>query len=262
MEMSRRKFIVNSIIATFAANHATAYAANPVINNRTLNGKMTVAFLLYPGITPLDLIGPATVLDNGSFNVEYVWKNMSPVESEIKSVKLYPTCVFDDLKKPDIICVPGTGNPFNIICDVSVLQWLYTAGRHARYVTSVCTGSIILAAAGLMDGYRAATHWSMEGQLKEMGALPVKDRVVIDRNRITGGGVTAGIDFGLTLLALLKSEEEAKLSQLLMQYDPHPPYRAGTPETAGPDITRKATKLIFDNIKKNKPNYQKCLNSL
>ncbi len=133
--------------------------------------------------------------------------------------------------------------------DEGLLDFLAEIGPHARYVTSVCMGSLILGMAGLLDGYRAATHWAFYDALKAMGVEAVHTRVVADRNRFTGGGITAGIDFGLALLAELKGEQAAQVTQLVMEYDPKPPFHAGTPDAAGPAITEAVLAIMGASIR-------------
>ncbi|CDL84181.1 DJ-1/PfpI family protein [Xenorhabdus szentirmaii] len=226
--------------------------------NKNTNSK-TIAFFLFPELTPLDLVGPATVLEDRGFNVEYVWHNREKINTEINSFKFYPSITFDELEYVDILCVPGALDPFSIMRDEKAMRWLNKVGKNAEYVTSVCTGSIILAAAGLMNGYKAATHWLMGEYLTEFGAIPVHERVVIDRNRITGGGITAGIEFGLQLLSILRSEDEAKTMQLIMHYDPQPPFNAGTPNTAGDKITKMATDETYQLLAQKTPDYQQSI---
>ena len=132
--------------------------------------------------------------------------------------------------------------------DQDVLAFLADKGKTARFVTSVCTGSLILGAAGLLDGYKATSHWVTRDVLKELGAVPTKGRVVVDRNRITGGGVTAGIDFGLQIAALLRSPDYARAIQLYLEYDPAPPYQAGSPEKA-PRVVRQFLDDMFAGMR-------------
>ena len=198
--------------------------------------KPEVAMLLYPGVTLLDLIGPQSVLAP-SCNVHVVWKNTHLLETD-SGIVMKATSTFEECPEDlDVLFVPG--GEFGIMRDEEVLRFLADRGSRARYVTSVCGGSIVLGAAGLLQGYQATSHWSARDKLPLFGAMPVAARVVRDRNRISGGGVTAGIDFGLVLLAELLGEDVAKMSQLALEYDPAPPFEAGTPEKAGPEIMGK-----------------------
>lgn len=198
--------------------------------------KPEVGMLLYPGVTLLDLLGPQTVL-SASCNVHLVWKNTDLIESD-SGVVLKPTGTLADCPKDlDVLFVPG--GSFEIMEDDEVLRFLADRGARAQYVTSVCGGSIVLGAAGLLQGYKATSHWCARDALALFGATPVDARVVIDRNRVSGGGVTAGLDFGLVILAELLGEDIAKVTQLAMEYDPAPPFDTGTPKKAGPAIMQK-----------------------
>ena len=128
--------------------------------------------------------------------------------------------------------------------DSEVLAFLADRASRSRYVTSVCSGSLLLGAAGLLKGYKATSHWAAREALRMYGAEPVDARVVVDRNRVTGGGVTAGIDFGLVLLAKLRGDDAARLTQLAMEYDPEPPFNAGNPKVAGPDVIEQAMGMM------------------
>jgi cyclohexyl-isocyanide hydratase len=195
-----------------------------------------VAFLLFPNVTQLDLTGPAQVLSRlGNVTLDLVWKSHEPVATDA-GFAIVPTASFEEVRTADILCVPGGMGVTDVIEDAAAMAWVRRLGAEARWVTSVCTGSLILGAAGLLDGYRAATHWSWREYLALFGAEMVPERVVIDRNRVTGGGVTAGIDFGLTLMAEVRGADFARLVQLSLEYDPHPPFDAGTPEKAGPEL--------------------------
>ncbi len=146
---------------------------------------------------------------------------------------ILPTTTFDACPPLDVLCVPGGPGQVEMMQDTELLEFLQQQGKTSRYITSVCTGSLILAAAGLLQGYRAACHWAFREQLAMLGVEVGTERVVVDRNRITGGGVTAGIDFGLVLAGMLCGEPTAKMLQLLMEYNPAPPFNAGSPESAG-----------------------------
>lgn len=209
--------------------------------------------LLFPRLTLLDLAGPYEVLARipGS-EVFLLWKTRAAVVSD-RGMSILPNSTFDDCPQLDVVFVPGGPGQVALMEDEEVLRFLRKQAEHARYVTSVCTGSLVLAAAGLLDGYRAACHWMSRDLLRELGVEVSQDRCVIDRNRVTGGGITAGIDFGLRLAALLCGEAEAKRIQLLLEYDPAPPFDAGSPEGAGAEIEeavrRQATELQAERQK-------------
>ncbi|PCJ42964.1 MAG: thiamine biosynthesis protein ThiJ [SAR86 cluster bacterium] len=202
-------------------------------NPATEPNKPIIAMLVHPKMVMQDLVGPMTVFNIMGAEIHLVWKNLDSVSTDL-GISVTPTTTFEDTPQDlDVLFVPGgLGGSIDLMQDKAVLDFLSDRGETATYVTSVCTGSLLLGAAGLLKGYRATSHWYTRDHLALMGATPVNERVVQDRNRITGGGVTAGIDFGLTLAALLKSEEDAKRYQLLMEYAPAPPFNAGTPETA------------------------------
>ena len=197
-----------------------------------------MALLVHPKMVMQDLIGPLTVfhLMRGS-QIHLVWKDLQPVTTEL-GITVAPTTTFADCPKDvDVLFVPGgLDGTIALMDDAEVLAFLADRGSRAKYVTADCTGSLLLGAAGLLRGYRATSHWMVRDELRALGAIPVHERVVIDRNRITGGGVTAGIDFGLTICALMRGEAAAQNIQLVIEYAPAPPFNAGTPETAPPDI--------------------------
>lgn len=197
---------------------------------------MHIAFLLFPGMTQLDMTGPAQFLARlPDAKVDYVWKTLDPVPTDA-GFAIVPTAAFGDVQNPDILCVPGGVGVSLVMDDAEAMAWLRQTGASARWVTSVCTGSLILGAAGLLNGYRATTHWAWHHMLSKFGAVPIAARTVVDRNRITGGGVTAGIDFALTLIAEVAGENTAKMLQLGFEYDPAPPFTGGTPSTVEADI--------------------------
>lgn len=201
--------------------------------------KIVIGMVLYPGMFLQDLVGPLAVFESlMNRDIHLLWKDKSFVGNEgLKQTALIPvrpTTTFAECpEKLDVLFVPG-GVPgtLTMMEDQEVLKFLARQGATARFVTSVCTGSLVLGAAGLLKGYKATSHWATHDVLTELGAIPTKGRVVVDRNRITGGGVTAGIDFGLTLAALLRSEDYAKAIQLYLEYDPAPPFDSGAPEKA------------------------------
>ncbi|KQM91117.1 MULTISPECIES: DJ-1/PfpI family protein [Sphingomonas] len=197
---------------------------------------LRIAFLLFPNVTQLDLTGPAQILSRlGEAQVDLVWKTRDPVPTDA-GFSILPTAIFAEVPYADILCVPGGFGLNDVIADDEAMAWVGAVGAGATWVTSVCTGSLILGAAGLLDGYRAGCHWAQRDMLPLFGAIPVDARTVVDRNRVTGGGVTAGIDFALTLIALIRGEAHARMVQLALEYDPQPPFDSGSPAQAGPEI--------------------------
>ena len=200
---------------------------------------LNIGILLYPNVTQLDATGPAQVLCRvPGARLHMVWKTCDPVPTDA-GFSIVPTTSFADCPQLDVICVPGGGGQVELMTDPETLDFLRQQAAGARYVTSVCTGSLVLRAAGLLKGYRSACHWAWRDMLTDFGAIPVAERVVRDRNRISGGGVTAGIDFGLTVAAELAGEEVAKSIQLVLEYDPQPPFDSGSPEKAGAERVKR-----------------------
>ena len=199
-----------------------------------------IGLLLFPEITQLDMTGPYEVFTKfPNAEVHLVAKTMDPVVAN-GGMKILPTVTLAACPQLDIVCVPGGGGMNPLLNDKETLDFLRKQATGARYVTSVCTGALVLGAAGLLKGKRAATHWMSRDMLSAFGAIPVAERVVQDGNVITGGGVTAGIDFALTVAAEAFGPDLAKSIQLGIEYDPHPPFNAGSPEGAGADIVAKA----------------------
>ena len=197
---------------------------------------IAVAFLLFPNVTQLDLTGPAQVLSRlGQAKLDLVWKSRDPVPTDT-GFAIVPTATFAEIAQADILCIPGGVGVAEVMEDDEAMAWVRRIGADALWVTSVCTGSLILGAAGLLDGYRAACHWAWRDYLPLFGAEPVAERVVFDRNRVTGGGVTAGIDFAFALMAAIRGEQHARIVQLGLEYDPAPPFDSGSPEKAGAEL--------------------------
>lgn len=203
-----------------------------------------IGMLVFPEMTQLDMTGPLQVFSAApDVEIHLVWKSLDPVQTD--SVMLMtPTATLDGCPQLDVICVPGGYGTDALVNDPEVLDFLKRQASGARYVTSVCTGSLVLGAAGLLVGYRAATHWTAMDCLEAFGAIPTNERVVIDRNRVTGGGVTAGIDFALTLLAEIFSRPVAEAVQLRLEYNPQPPFRAGSPDTAPAEVLASYSERI------------------
>ena len=195
-----------------------------------------IGFLVFPRVQQLDLTGPYEVLAMvPGARVHLVAKTPEPVATATGLV-LTPTVSFAECPALDVVCVPGGSGVNPLMEDAETLGFLRRQAEGARYITSVCTGALVLGAAGLLRGKRATTHWAAHDLLAALGAIPTQGRVVRDGNLITGGGVTAGIDFGLALAAELADEATAKAIQLHLEYAPAPPFDAGRPETAAPDI--------------------------
>lgn len=206
-----------------------------------------VAFLLFPNLTQLDLTGPAQVLSRlGNVTIDLVAKTRDPVPTDA-GFALTPNATFAEYDRPDIVCVPGGFGDQAVMEDAVSLDWVRGAAEHASWVTSVCTGALILGAAGLLKGYRATTHWGSHHHLAAFGAIPVHERVVFDRNRVTSGGVTGGIDFGLALTAAIRGEAHARLVQLSLEYDPQPPFDSGSPERALPETVAAYRAMVARN---------------
>jgi cyclohexyl-isocyanide hydratase len=202
--------------------------------------------LVYPDMVLLDLVPALTAFKMTMGDVQLVWKSREPVRTDV-GIEVSPNALLSDAHPaPDVLFVPG-GLRGTVACmeDPEVVAFIEKLGNSARYVTSVCTGSLLLGAAGLLKGYRATGHWQSRDALTRLGAVLDDGRVVRDRNRITGGGVTAGLDFGLVVAALIRDEEWAKSIQLVLEYAPAPPYEAGTVEGAGAEVTA----LVSDMLK-------------
>ena len=194
--------------------------------------KLRCGMLIFPNLTQLDMTGPYEALARmpGS-EVLLIWKNRDPVRTE-HGLTILPTDTFESCGKLDLVLVPGGGGVNPLIEDAETLGFLRRAAAEARWVVSVCTGALVLGAAGLLRGRRATTHWMSQDLLQVFGAIPVAERIVVDGNLITGGGVTAGIDVGLQVVAKIAGREAAEAIQLAIEYDPAPPFDAGSPASA------------------------------
>jgi cyclohexyl-isocyanide hydratase len=198
---------------------------------------MIIGMVLFPNLTQLDLTGPYEVFGRIA-KVLLIAESLAPVKSD-NGLVLTPDETFDTSPQVDLLFVPGGRGIFEAIQNNRLLNFLKQQAVNAKYITSVCTGSLVLAAAGLLNGYKATTHWLSQDLLKLFNVEVTEERVVIDRNRITGGGVTAGIDFGLSVVAKIYGENAAKEIQLMMEYDPVPPFNSGSPKTADKKIVEK-----------------------
>lgn len=191
-----------------------------------------IGFVLFPSLTQLDLTGPWEILTRlPNATCHLLSHDMTPVKSASGGLSIVPTLTYTECPQLDVICIPGGPGHLGAMEDEALLAFVRRQAPACRYVTAVCTGTLVLAAAGLMRGYRATTHWMSLDRLVAFGAVPVKNRIVADRGRITGGGVTAGIDFGLAVVTELAGETLAREIQLQIEYEPEPPY-GGSPDTA------------------------------
>jgi len=197
---------------------------------------LQIGLVVFPKVTQLDMTGPLQVFSSvPGAKVHLIWKRIEPVASDTPLL-LTPTTTFADCPPLDVICVPGGIGTDDMVNDEEMLDFLRAQAVAAKYITSVCTGSLVLGAAGLLQGYRATTHWTAMEFLASFGATPTKVRVCVDRNRVTGGGVTAGIDFALTLVSIMLDQRTAEAIQLRLEYNPAPPFNSGSPDTAPPQL--------------------------
>jgi putative intracellular protease/amidase len=255
MTSNQRRGLLRAAAAALAASPwlaqaADAYSAQHAGSDGMANlppswtGKEQIGMLLYPGMTALDFVGPQHMFSSlMGAQVHHMGKTMAPVVSDSKLTLLPTTTLKRAPRDLDILFVPGGGDgTLAAMQDRELLAFLADHGSRAKWVTSVCTGSLVLGAAGLLKGYKATSHWATLEVLKEAGATPTEGRVVRDRNRITGAGVSAGLDLGLTLVGMLRDQAYAETVQLLAEYAPEPPFNAGSPRTAPPavkDVTEK-----------------------
>jgi cyclohexyl-isocyanide hydratase len=219
---------------------------------------LEIGLLVFPAVQQLDLTAPYEVFASiPGAAVHLVWKDLAPIKSATGLV-LTPTVSFAECPRLDVLCVPGGIGVNCLLDDADTLDFVREKALTARYVTSVCTGALVLGAAGLLQGRRATTHWFAHDFLAAFGAIPVHQRVVRGGNLITAGGVTAGLDFGLTVVAELIGQNQAEAIQLNLEYDPQPPFHAGTPDTAPANIlaevkqrlaaSRQARQSLIDRL--------------
>jgi cyclohexyl-isocyanide hydratase len=195
-----------------------------------------IGLLAFPAMTQLDLTGPLQVFAGlPGADVRVIWKTLEPIQTH-GGLRLVPDTTLDDCPKLDVICVPGGTGVVDLMDDEVVLGFLRDRAEAARFVGSICTGSLVLGAAGLLRGRKATTHWAWTDLLVPLGAVPTPGRVVRDGKFFTGGGVTAGIDFALTMVAELAGRDVAEGIQLGIEYAPAPPFDAGSPDTAPPEL--------------------------
>lgn len=200
--------------------------------------KLTIGMIAYPGMFLQDLVGPLTVFEAlMNRDIHILWKDKNSVKAG-SLIPITPTTTFAECPKGlDVLFLPGgTPGTLDMMKDKESLDFIAEKGKTAKFITSVCTGSLILGTAGLLQGYKATSHWATLDVLKEFGAIPTEARIVEDRNRITGGGVTVGIDFGLAIAAKLRNQTYAEGIQLYIEYNPQPPFNAGSPKTASKEV--------------------------
>lgn len=264
---SRRRFVTAAALAAVApsfgcasdpravggtAQSPAASAAKPHEMPAQWMGSEQIAFLIYPEFTALDMVGPHYMFTSlMGATVHLVAKTRDPVRSDAGLVFVPSTTLEECPHDLDVLCVPGgSQGTLAAMNDQETMRFLKDRGARAKYVTSVCTGSLLLGAAGLLEGYRATSHWATKQLLPVFGATPADGRVVRDRNRVTGGGVTAGIDFGLYLVGQLRDRQYAEGVQLIAEYAPDPPYDAGTPERAPAPVKAMMDDMFADFVKK------------
>lgn len=255
MTPSERRSFLRFAAAALAASPWLASAAEDMSKEHDMHampaswtGTEQIGMLMYPGMTALDFVGPQHMLAGlVGAKVHHVAKTMSAVVSDTQ-LAFMPTVTLDEAPRDlDILFVPGGGDgTLAAMRDAHILAFLADRGCRAKWVSSVCTGSLLLGAAGLLKGYQATTHWATHTLLTEVGATPVHARVVRDRNRITGAGVSAGLDLGLTMVGMLRDPAYAQTMQLLAEYAPDPPYSAGTPLSAPPEVTKMVAEMFKD----------------
>ncbi|HUI80143.1 MAG TPA: DJ-1/PfpI family protein [Bryobacteraceae bacterium] len=259
-EINRRKAVLLGLSAPFAS-YAIGVAGEqmqepqhkmPDTGTVHWTGNEQIAMLMYPGMTVMDLIGPHCMF--GALmgaKIFLVAKSLDPVTSD-SGVTITPTATFENCPRElTVLFTPGgTDGTLAAAVDTETRAFMADRGARAKYVTSVCSGSLILGAAGLLKGYKATSHWSVRHVLAGFGATPTDARVVRDRNRITGAGVTAGLDFGLTMVAELRDRVYAECCQLMSEYDPDPPFHAGSMKTAPAEVKAPMVQLLAEFVKK------------
>lgn len=227
-----------------------------------MSAPLQIGIVLFPRVTQLDFTGPLQVFSSvPGAKVHLIWKRIEPVPSD-SVMSITPTTTFADCPQLDVLCVPGGVGTDDMVNDEEMLAFVKKQAEGARYVTSVCTGSLVLGAAGLLRGYRATTHWSQMEALAPFGAIPTHTRVCVDRNRLTGGGVTAGIDFALTLVSLMVDRKTAEAIQLRLEYNPAPPFNAGSPETAPAEVLALMRERMAPTQQRRMENYRRAAERL
>ena len=242
-DLSRRALVAAAAIATLGPIRAGAIGEPaPIPPDRPVR----IAMILYPGLTALDLVGPQALLAGLAPSSLYLVAQSAGSIASDTGLSLVATHGFEACPRDlDVLFVPGGDGTPAQMRDAAMLAFLRDRAARAAWVTSVCTGSLILGAAGLLRGYRATSHWCVrDAVLPLLGAEPVAERVVFDRDRATAAGISAGLDLGLALAARLRGPDYARTAQLVAEYAPEPPFQAGTPGQAGPAIVRAAEAIL------------------
>ncbi len=257
--IDRRKAVLLALAAPLAPRAVRAAGQQAPQSTHTMpdsgnvrwTGSEQIAMLIYPGMTVMDLIGPHCFLGGlMGAKVFLVAKSLEPVTSDT-GVTITPTASFESCPRDlTVLFTPGGADgTLAAAKDPQTRAFVADRGARAKHITSVCSGSLILGTAGLLKGYRATSHWSVRHVLAGFGAIPTDARVVRDRNRITGAGVTAGLDFGLTMVAELRGRTYAECCQLMSEYDPDPPFHAGSFRTAPPEVKAPMVRMLADFVK-------------
>lgn len=255
--MDRRRFLASSITAAVSAETAAAWPASgqtPQLGVYSASfspklkpgeSRFKIAMVIFDNMTNQDFVGPNDVLARvGVADIHVLAKSLEPVRTDARGRVLADRAIRDADEAYDMLFIGGGGGVNALMEDAEVLEFLRSRAPKAKFVTSVCTGALVLGAAGLLRGYRATTHWAAMDVLPLLGAIPTKQRVVIDRDRITAGGVTSGIDFGLTIVSHLWGDDFAQLIQLVLEYDPHPPFNSGSPSEAPANVLAESRKML------------------
>jgi transcriptional regulator GlxA family with amidase domain len=204
-----------------------------------------IAYVVYPDFTALDLVGPYEVISRWpEADVHFVASSLDPVRCDV-GLTVIPTDTPETLPDPELIVVPGSGNPVPVLSDEVLIDWLRTAAPNCQWTASVCTGAGLYAAAGLLEGKKTTTHWGFRDNLKAMGVEVVGDRVVWQGKHISGAGVSAGIDMALALTERVHGRKLAESLQLVIEYDPQPPFDTGSPDKADASTLRLALRVLL-----------------
>jgi putative intracellular protease/amidase len=247
---SRREFIkaTSAIGLAGMASLVNPIQAQETANQATSKKPLEIVFYLYDGMTALDAIGTYEVLRCMSdSSVKFAAKRKGAIKMDSRVLTIHADYAIDEIKTTDILVLPGGATTLAQTSDKALLEWVKQIHATSKWTTSVCTGSLILAAAGLLKGIEATTHWAALSFLRNLGATPVKKRFVKQGKIITAAGVSAGMDMALSLVALERGEVEAKAIQLAIEYDPHPPFDSGSPDKATPEVIKKANEFLGAN---------------